>query len=100
MVCLSDERMVEERVRALWSTSSETVDTADLTHECLIQKTTVYLRQTLLNLPEISSSSSSDCKLLLFSQVGGAYFFLVTYCRPIVLLALFTRFLESVLKIS
>lgn len=24
MVCLSDERMVEERVRELWSTSSET----------------------------------------------------------------------------
>lgn len=49
-------------------------------------------------LPEISSSSSSDWKLLLFSQVGGEYFFLVTYWRPMVLLALFTRFLERVLK--
>lgn len=45
----------------------------------------------------MSSSSSSDCKLLLFSQVGGEYFFLVTYCRPMVFFALFTRFLESVL---
>ena len=50
-----------------------------------------------LVIPEISSSSSSDWKLLLFSQVGGEYFFLVTYCRPMVLLAVFTRFLESVL---
>lgn len=36
--------------------------------------------------------------MLLFSQVGGEYFFLVTYWRPIVFLALFTRFLESVLR--
>lgn len=50
--------------------------------------------------PEISSSSISDCKLLRFSQVGGVYFFRVTYCRPIVRFALFTRFLERVLKDS
>lgn len=51
-----------------------------------------------LGLPEISSSSSSDWKLLLFSQVGGEYFFFVTYCRLMVRLALLTRFLESVLE--
>ena len=49
-------------------------------------------------LPEISSSSSSDGRLLRFSQVGGVYFFRVTYCRPIVRFAVFTRFLERVLK--
>lgn len=161
MVCLSDERMVEERVRELWSTSSETGEAHRRTYCTVhISKTRIsfqnyygyffsyfykfisyrwagtyhlklkWMRQlnSLLSvissptfglnilcniqqctnlrrpersikrwLPEISSSSSSDWKLLLFSQVGGEYFFLVTYCRPMVLLALFTRFLESVL---
>lgn len=49
-------------------------------------------------IPEISSSSISDCRLLRCSQVGGVYFFRVTYCRPMVFLALLTRFLDRVLK--
>lgn len=49
--------------------------------------------------PEISSSlSSAKCWLLRCSQAGGVYFFRVTYWRPIVFLAFFTRFLESVLE--
>lgn len=49
--------------------------------------------------PEISSSlSSGKCWLLRCSHVGGVYFFRVTYWRPIVFLAFFTRFLESVLE--
>lgn len=48
--------------------------------------------------PEISSSlSSGKCWLPRCSQAGGVYFLRVTYCRPIVLLAFFTRFLDSVL---
>lgn len=49
--------------------------------------------------PEISSSlSSGKCWLLRCSQAGGVYFLRVTYCRPMVFLAFFTRFLESVLE--
>lgn len=48
--------------------------------------------------PEISSSlSSGKCWLPRCSQAGGVYFLRVMYCRPIVLLAFFTRFLDSVL---
>lgn len=49
--------------------------------------------------PEISSSSSGKCCWLpRCSQGGGVYFLRVTYCRPMVLFAFFTRFLERVLK--
>ncbi len=52
----------------------------------------------VLFLPEISSSSTSDWKLLRFSQVGGEYFFRVTCWRPMVLFAVLTKFLDSVLE--
>ena len=47
--------------------------------------------------PEISSSWSSGGGWPRCSQLGGLYFFRVTYCRPIVFLAFFTRFLDRVL---
>lgn len=47
--------------------------------------------------PEISSSWSSGGGWPRCSQLGGLYFFRVTYCRPMVLLAFFTRFRDRVL---
>lgn len=48
--------------------------------------------------PEISSSWSSGGGWPRCSQLGGLYFFRVTYCRPMVFLAFFTRFRDKVLE--
>lgn len=48
--------------------------------------------------PEISSSWSSGGGWPRCSQLGGLYFFRVTYCRPMVFLAFFTRFRDRVLE--
>ncbi len=93
--------------RRAWANSGPALQTLLSQRRCIILHNHISIANISLSvgnvffvlfLPEISSSSTSDWKLLRFSQVGGEYFFRVTCWRPMVLFAVLTKFLDSVLE--
>lgn len=108
MVMRSEGFRAEDGVSVLGSSSSDTAQTVQLRSISQGHPTQVpasmrssttgntAISLTLLS-PEISSSWSSGGGWPRCSQPGGLYFFRVTYCRPMVFLAFFTRFRDRVL---